>query len=125
VECGRVDLRCAHDDGGLHHLDPLATTHTHTHRFYITGLVLEIINVLACVAVMVKITRRRRRGGPGRANNNSSMAQLIDDLVLLLAAYHLVFGIVFGIGVYAAYLSPADTPLGSVAFELVRRSSID
>lgn len=77
---------------------------------------IELLNVVACVAVIVKIARRKRAAG--RAD--TGMTRLVDDLVLLLAKYHLVYDIVFGVGVYVAFLLPYDSPMGSSAMQLVR-----
>ena len=74
--------------------------------------------MLACFAVIVKITRRRwLGGGPG------GMARLIDDVVILLAAYHMAHDIVFGLGINIAFLLPEDHGFGSMAFDLVSQSS--
>lgn len=94
------------------------------HRYYCTDLLIDAFNMAACLAVIRKIHRKRRlsRGSGGSVHTASGgMPQLIEDLVLLLASYNLLYNIVFGVGVDVAYLLPPDSPLGARATDLVRR----
>lgn len=85
----------------------------YTHRYYYIGLAIELLNVAACVAVIIKIRRRRR----GAARGDTGMTRLIDDLVLILAWYYLAYDIILGNGVYLAFLLPYDW---STAMQVVR-----
>lgn len=98
--------------------DPCLALLTDRARFFIVGLVLEVINVLACLGIICKIARRRRGGGGAAARASTDMAKLIDDLLLLLMGYNLLYELVFGVLVNVAYLLPADSPLGSKALGL-------
>lgn len=57
------------------------------------------------------------QAAPAERRSGRHGTRLIDDLVLILARYYLAYDIIFGMGVYLAFLLPYDW---STAMQVVR-----